>query len=87
MPIERYTERSKRKPPGETGRGWPPKPDESQHNPPKSAYKGDRKKQHKHTPNKTYKTRAGIIRRMNGTQRIPDKNKDPDSNKMKWKYG
>ena len=55
--------------------------------PSKSAYKGDHRKQHKHTPNKTYKTRAGIIRRMNGTQRTPDKNKDPDSNNMKWKYG
>ena len=24
---------------------------------------------------------------MNRTQRIPNKDKDPDSNKMKWKYG
>ena len=55
--------------------------------PPKSAYKGDHKEQHKQTPNKTNKTRAGIIRSMNRTQRIPDKNKDPDCNIMKWKYG
>ena len=24
---------------------------------------------------------------MNHTQMIPDKNKEPDTNKMKWKYG
>ena len=42
---------------------------------PKSAYKGDHREQHKQTPNKTNKTRAGIIRRMNRTQRIPDKTK------------
>ena len=24
---------------------------------------------------------------MNRTQRIPNKDKDPDNNKMKWKYG
>ena len=46
--------------------------------PPKSAYKGDHKEQHKQTPSKTNKTRAGIIRRMNRTQRNPDKNEDPD---------
>ena len=53
----------------------------------KMTYKGDHKEQHKQTPNKTTKSRAGIIRSMNRTQRIPNKDKDPDSNKMKWKYG
>ena len=55
--------------------------------PSKSAYKGYHKEQHKQTPNKTNKTRAGIIRSMNRTQIVPDKNKGPDCNKMKRKYG
>ena len=55
--------------------------------PPKSAYKGYRKEQNKYAPKKITKTRAGIIRSMNRTRRIPNKDKDPDNNKMKWKYG
>ena len=55
--------------------------------PPKMAYKGDHKEQHKRTPNKANKTRAGTIRSMNRAQGTPNKNKDPYSNKMKWKYG
>ena len=55
--------------------------------PPKSAYTGDRKEQHRQAPNKITKTRAGIVRHMNRTQRIPNKDKDPDNSKMKWEYG
>ena len=53
---------------------------------PKSAYKGYHNEQ-KCAPNKISKTRAGIIRSTNRTQRIPNKDNDPDNNNMKWRYG
>ena len=55
--------------------------------PPKSAYNGDHKEQNINAPNKVTKTRASIIRGLSRTQNIPDKDKEPDTNKMKWKYG
>ena len=55
--------------------------------PPKSAYKGDRNEQNRNAPTKDTKTRASIIRGMGRTQKVPSKDREPDTNKMKWKYG
>ena len=55
--------------------------------PPKLAFKGDYKKQNKDALAKSEIKRAKLIRNMNNTQMIPDKNREPDTNKMKWKYG
>ena len=33
------------------------------------------------------RTRASIIIEMNDTQRTPNKDTEPDTSKMKWKYG
>ena len=55
--------------------------------PPKLASKGDYKKQNKDALTKSGTKRTNIIRDMNSTQMIPDRNTEPDTNKMKWKYG
>ena len=55
--------------------------------PPKLVFKGDYKIQNGSAPNKPARTRTSIIRGMNNTQRIPNEEKEPDTNKMKWKYG
>ena len=55
--------------------------------PPKSAYKGDHREQNINAPTKLIETRASIVRGSSRTRKIPDKDKEPDTNKMKWKYG
>ena len=55
--------------------------------PPKSAYKGGHNEQNRNAPDKVTKTRASIIRGMSRTQKVPSKDREPDTNKMKWKYG
>ena len=51
------------------------------------AYKGDYNTQNRNAPNKQIRTRASLIREMSNTQNIPNKDKEPGTNKMKWKYG
>ena len=85
-PTEEFTQRNQKRPPGETGGGWPPKPDESQHNPSNRRINAITKN-NINAPNKFIKTRTSIIRGLSRTQKIPDKDKEPDTNKMKWKYG
>ena len=38
-------------------------------------------------PNKVTKTRASIARGLSRTQKIPNKDKELDTNRMKWKCG
>ena len=74
--TEEHIDKSKAKPPGETGGGWPPKPGDVQHSPLRnSAYKGDYNAQNRSAPTKLIKTRASIIRGMNSTQKIPNKDR------------
>lgn len=55
--------------------------------PPKSAFKGDYKDQNRSAPTKSHIKTASVVRQMNNTQWIPNKDKEPGTNKMKWKYG
>ena len=86
---EYNTENTNQRPLVETGRGWPPKPDNLQSNPQKKVFKDKvHNEQQNNTENKANKAhaRAKIIRNMNNTQHTSDKAQEPEVYKMKWKY-